>query len=125
VHLGPADVAARLNYGAMLDSLRNFGGAQVQIEAALHLNPNLAEAHDLLGTLLERKGQVDAALREYSEAVRLRPDLSHAQLDLGGVLANKGDKVAAAEHPRLALKSSDPNLRDLAQHLLKELESNK
>jgi predicted CXXCH cytochrome family protein len=125
VRLDPADVAARLNYGSMLNSLRNFAEAQVQIEAALRLNPNLAEAHDLLGTLLERKGQVDAALHEYSEAVRLRPDLSHAQLDLGGVLANKGDKAAAAEHLRLASKSSDPRLRDLAQRLLKELESAK
>jgi tetratricopeptide (TPR) repeat protein len=125
VRFGPADVAARLNYGAMLNSLRSFDEAQVQIEAALRLNPNLAEAHDLLGTLLERKGQGDAALREYSEAVRLRPDLSHAQLDLGGVLANKGDKIAAAEHLRLAAKSSDPGLRDLALRLLKEVESGK
>jgi predicted CXXCH cytochrome family protein len=125
VRLGPADVAARLNYGSMLNSQRNFPEAQVQIEAALRLNPNLAEAHDVLGTLLERKGQVDAALHEYSEAVRLRPDLSHAQLDLGGVLANKGDKVAAAEHLRQAAKSLDPNLRDLALRLLKELESPK
>jgi predicted CXXCH cytochrome family protein len=125
VRLGPADIAARLNYGSMLNSLRQFPEAQVQIEAALRLNPNLAEAHDLLGTLLERKGEVDAALREYWEAVRLRPDLSHAQLDLGGVLANKGEKVAAAEHLRLALKSSDPRLRDLAQRLLQELESAK
>ncbi len=123
IRLGPADVAARLNYGSMLNSLRNFPEAQVQIEAALHLNPNLAEAHDVLGTLLERKGELDGALHEYSEAVRLRPDLSHAQLDLGGVLANKGDKVAAAEHLRQAAKSTDPNLRDLALRLLKELES--
>jgi predicted CXXCH cytochrome family protein len=125
LRLGPSDVAARLNYGSMLNSQRNFPEAQVQIEAALHLNPNLAEAHDLLGTLLERKGQVDAALHEYSEAVRLRPDLSHAQLDLGGVLANKGDKIAAAEHLRLAAKSSDPGLRDLALRLLQQLESAK
>ncbi len=125
VRLDPTDVAARVNYGSMLNSLRQFVEAQVQIEAALKLNTNLAEAHDLLGTLLERKGQVDAALHEYSEAVRLRPDLSHAQLDLGGVLANKGDKAAAAEHLRLASKSSDPGLRDLALRLLKELESSK
>jgi Flp pilus assembly protein TadD len=125
VRLGPSDVAARLNYGSMLNSLRQFIEAQVQIEAALRLNPNLAEAHDLLGTLLERKGQVDEAIREYSEAVRLRPDLSHAQLDLGGALANKGDKVGAAEHLRLAAKSGDPTLRELAQRLLKELESAK
>ncbi|HEY3743990.1 MAG TPA: tetratricopeptide repeat protein [Bryobacteraceae bacterium] len=123
VRLGPADVAARLNYGALLNSMRKFGEAQVQIEAALRLDPKLAEAHDLLGTLLERAGHVDAALREYSEAVRLRPDLSHAQLDLGGALANQGNKAAAIEHLRLAAKSADPNLRDLALRLLKDLES--
>jgi tetratricopeptide (TPR) repeat protein len=125
VHLGPTDVAARVNYGSMLNSLRTLGEAQVQIETALRLNPNLAEAHDLLGTLLERKGQMDAALHDYSEAVRVRRELSHAQLDLGGILANKGDKAAAAEHRRLASKSSDPSLRHLAQRLLKELESAK
>ncbi len=122
VHLGPTDVAARFNYGSMLNSLRYFGEAQVQLEAALQLNPALAEAHDLLGTLYERKGQIDDALREYTEAVRLRPELSHAQLDLGGVLANKGDKAAAAEHLRLAAKSADPGLRDLALQLLRGLQ---
>ena len=122
VHLGPGDVAARFNYGSMLNSLRYFAEAQVQIEAALRLNPAMAEAHDLLGTLFERKGQVEDALREYTEAVRLRPELSHAQLDLGGVLANKGDNAGAAEHLKLAAKSSDPGIRDLAEKLLRNLE---
>ena len=52
VRLGPADVSARLNYGSMLNSLRQFGDAQAQIEAALRLNPKLAEAHDLLGNIV-------------------------------------------------------------------------
>ncbi len=122
VHFGPGDVAARLNYGSMLNSLRFYGEAQVQIEAALQLNPKLAEAHDLLGTLYERKGQGDDALREYTEAVRLRPELSHAQLDLGGMLANRGDKAGAAEHLRLAAKSNDAGIAELARRLLLSLE---
>jgi Flp pilus assembly protein TadD len=47
LRLGPTDVSARLSYGAMLNSLRQFADAQVQMEAALRLNPRLAEAHDL------------------------------------------------------------------------------
>ncbi len=125
VHLDPGDAAARLNYGSMLNSLRYFGEAQVQIERALELNPKIAEAHDLLGTLLERKGQVDDALREYTEAVRLRPELSHAQLDLGGVLANRGDKAGAIEHLRLAARSTDAGLREIALRLLQDLEAPK
>jgi predicted CXXCH cytochrome family protein len=120
IHLDPSDVASRLNYGMMLNGLRNFPEAQVQIEAALQLNPGLAEGHDLLGTLLERKGLTREALREYTEAVRLQPTLDHAQLDLGGLLANTGDPTAG-EHLRLAAKSRDPGIRDLAQRLLNNL----
>jgi len=121
INLGPSDVASHLNYGIMLNNLRQFSEAQIQLEAAIRLNPGLAEAHDFLGTLLERKGQTQEALREYSAAVRLQPTLDHAQLDLGGVLANTGDAVAAAEHLRIAAKSRDPRIRDLAERLLKNL----
>ena len=107
----------------MLNSMRRFDDAQVQLEEALDANPNFAEAHDLLGTLLERKGQTDDALKHYREAVRLRPDLSHAQLDLGAVLQNQGDKEGAAEHLRLAAKTTDPALRQLAERLLQQLNS--
>jgi tetratricopeptide (TPR) repeat protein len=103
----------------MLSALRDFAGAQQQIEAALKLNPALAEAHDIRGTLLERKGQTAEALAEYKEAVRLQPTLFHAQLNLGAVLQNAGDAVGAAEHLHEAAKSPDPAIRDQAEHLLK------
>jgi Flp pilus assembly protein TadD len=106
----------------MLNAQHDFSGAQVQIEAVLKINPNMAEAHDLLGTLLERQGLTDAALNEYGAAVRLRPGFDHAQLNLGGILANKGDKAAAREHLQVAARSSDPAIRDLAERLLKNLE---
>jgi cytochrome c-type biogenesis protein CcmH/NrfG len=41
------------------------------MEAAVAANPNLGEAHALLGNLFERKGLMDDALREYRAAVRL------------------------------------------------------
>ncbi|HMF77387.1 MAG TPA: tetratricopeptide repeat protein [Bryobacteraceae bacterium] len=75
----------------------------------------------MLGTLLERKSLVDDALKEYREAVRLQPELSHAQLNLGAVLMNRGDKAGAEEHLHLAAKSSDPDIRQMAEQLLQEL----
>jgi predicted CXXCH cytochrome family protein len=122
IRLEPRDFAARLNYAFMLNGLRRFVEAQIQVEALLEVNPNIAEAHDLFGTLQERQGKTDDALREYEEAVRLRPDLSHAQLSLGGVLADRGDKAGAAEHLRIAARSSDPAIREMAQQLLRTVE---
>ncbi len=121
--LRPADAMLHFNYGTMLNGQRQFEEAQRQLEAAVTANPNLAEAHDLLGNLAERQGRLDDALREYRRAVQIQPDLSRAQLDLGATLARQGDKQGAAEHLKLAAKTVDPTLRNMALQLLAELGS--
>ena len=121
VRFGPNDVAARFNYGSMLLGLSRFDEAEVQLRAATRANPNLAEAHDLLGSLLERKGRNDDALAEYREAVRLKPEFSHAQLNLGAVMIDRGDPAGAMEHLVVAAKSDNPNLRRIAEDLLRKL----
>jgi tetratricopeptide (TPR) repeat protein len=122
IRFQPANIAARFNYAAMLNEMRRFDDAQTQTEAAIRLKPDFAEAHDLLGTLFERKGARDAALAEYQEAVRLKPDFDHAQLNLGAVLLDRGDKASAKEHLLMATKSSDPNLRQMAESLLQRIQ---
>jgi hypothetical protein len=52
-------------------------------------DPTLAEAHDVLGGLLEKQGRLDAALVEYREAVRKR---GHELLDRAGKPVKSPDK---------------------------------
>ena len=56
---------------------------ETHIEAALKDDPNLAEAHEVLGGLLENRGQSDAARVPCREAVRIGPDCGKAHRDLG------------------------------------------
>lgn len=50
--------------------------AQIQLTRALKLDPDSAEAHSMLGVLLERDGDIKGADKEYRRALRLRADYS-------------------------------------------------
>jgi Flp pilus assembly protein TadD len=92
-----------------------------QVEAAVQADPNLAEAHELLGNLLARKGEVEGALREYREALRARPEFSRAHLALGSALALTGDVSGATAHLRQAAAGCDTTVRREALQILQQL----
>jgi Tfp pilus assembly protein PilF len=50
--------------------------ARAQVETALRINPDYAEAHHTYGTILMRDGKpdLDFVERQYRDAVRLKPD---------------------------------------------------
>ena len=45
-----------------------------QLNEALRLNPNSAEAHTTLGVVLLRSGKAEESIPHFSIAIRLRPD---------------------------------------------------
>jgi predicted CXXCH cytochrome family protein len=120
--LQPADAANRYEYALTLVQSNRFDESQAQVEAAVQADPNLAEAHELLGGLLSRKHDQNAALREYEEAVRLKPDFGRAQLDLALTLAAAGDMTRATKHLREAAKSPDPRVSEPALRALRRSE---
>jgi Tfp pilus assembly protein PilF len=101
--------------------MNRLAEAQPHIEAALKADPSLAEAHDVLGGLLEKQGRLDAALVQYRDAVRIRPDLGGAHFDLGRVLAKRHDLAAAAEEFRKAAVDPDPAMRQQALQALQAI----
>src|SRR5215203_2617187 len=82
---------------ASLDTLLSEAGALVQAgrleeaEAAtrkiLSTNPRSAEAHALLGVILDQRGVTDEAEKEYDAALRLKPNLVAALSNFGVLLA--------------------------------------
>jgi Flp pilus assembly protein TadD len=111
-----------LKYAGLLYTLRRNEKAQAQATEAVRLAPGSAEAHHILGNVLEQKGLSADSLREYREAVRLDPKDTRSQLDLGAVLVQSGDRVQGAVHLRLASVSADDNVRRIAQQMLAEVE---
>ncbi len=53
-----------------------------QCELAIELTPELAEAHNLQGIILEQLGHGEQAIIAYSEAIRLDPEFEEAKLNL-------------------------------------------
>ncbi len=70
--------------------------------AALRLNPNVDNAHGLLGVALGEKGDWDGAVAEEREVVRLNPQNGQAHDSLGVGLERTGNLSEAFQEYRMA-----------------------
>ena len=85
-------------------SLSDIGGlvqagrldeAEAATRKLITTNPKSAEAHALLGVILDQRGNSADAEREYHSALRLRPNLVSALTNLGVLLARTNRAVEA------------------------------
>jgi tetratricopeptide (TPR) repeat protein len=90
IRLRPDSGVYRYDSALALARASRFDEAQERVQAALRADDNLAEAHELLGRLFERKGQLPDSVREYRRALELRPDLERVRLRLNTVLRQSG-----------------------------------
>ena len=93
------------------------------MQAALGADPSSADAHNALGSVYLRKGNLERARDEFTEAVRLAPESAWAHYNLGLVFRGQGRSDEAAHEFRLAL-ASDPQLR-AARKALESLKQNR
>lgn len=67
-------------------------------------NPAAWLAHNNLGNVLKKKGQLDAALDHFRQAAYLKPDAARIQVNIGDVLAALQQSDAALPHYHKALE---------------------
>lgn len=75
---------------------------------ALKSDDKYAEAYDMLGQLLMRKGQNDEAIEAFTAALKTNPRLTPAKTGLGLALLRKGDLAGAEAALKDALRMN-PN----------------
>lgn len=109
------------DYALELSAVGRPDGARAAVEAALKADPDMAEAHELLGGLLAEKRQLPEAAREYGEAIRLQPEFARAHLDLARVLADEGDMAGAVEQLRQAAAGKDAEVARVAAEALRRM----
>jgi type IV pilus assembly protein PilF len=80
--------AARNRVALAAEHLRSGDNdkAQLQLRRALQSDPDSPEAHNLMGVLLERDGDIKGADREYRKAINLREGYSQAHNNYGSFL---------------------------------------
>ncbi|CAK8991881.1 Protein O-mannosyl-transferase TMTC2 (Transmembrane and TPR repeat-containing protein CG4341), partial [Durusdinium trenchii] len=99
-------------YAGLADCLRELGQPDAAVEnyqRAIELTPSLAKAHNGLGVVRQRQGNLDAAQGAFQQAHDL--GLPEARYNLANVLIEQGELAAAvplleeslAEHPDFVL----------------------
>lgn len=117
----PNDAQTRYNFAMALGRARLFDEAQRQLEQAVRAEPGFIDARLLLGDLLMAREQVVPAVEHYREAAR--SGSGRAQLSLGRALAMAGDRPGAVEQLHKAATAADPQVREAAAAMLKQLQA--
>ena len=81
------DVAASLREAAELLQAGRLDDAEPIVRRVVAVAPQVADAHNLLGAILDQRGRAEEAEREYREALRLNPKSISARANLGVLLA--------------------------------------
>jgi tetratricopeptide (TPR) repeat protein len=96
---------AGLNVPSPSPPTPDWDSAIAILREALAKNPGRADAHNVLGLLLGRKGaSTNDVVAEFREAVKLRPDYAEAYNNIGLVLTQADDDNAAITAYREALR---------------------
>jgi TolB-like protein/DNA-binding winged helix-turn-helix (wHTH) protein/Tfp pilus assembly protein PilF len=82
----------------------DFTGAEKDLQRAVELSPNYADAHGLYGTYLTAVGRLDEALAERKRAVEIDPVSPFTVNSVGWVYYYKGDYDKALEWHKKALE---------------------
>jgi tetratricopeptide (TPR) repeat protein len=114
------DAVTPYNEGVTLMTAKKFAAAQVKFEAALKVNPNLAEAHNTLAYCLRKQSPENFAssLQHYNTALRLNPKLARAY-EYRGVLFVELGRKEDAQKDLATLKQLDPKLAVLLETAIK------
>ena len=110
---GCALAAVTLALFAMLTRWQSamYRDSETLFRTTLSCNPAADMAHNNLGLLLFRTGQVDEALTHFRKAVELRPDSAHAHNNLANSLRLTGSVREAIAQYELSLKLEPANAR--------------
>ncbi|HEU5020433.1 MAG TPA: tetratricopeptide repeat protein, partial [Bryobacteraceae bacterium] len=90
VRLRPGSPVYLYDSALALARASRFDEAEQRIRAALRADDRTADAHELLGRLLERKRQWAESAQEYRKTLELRPDLERVRARLASVLQQSG-----------------------------------
>lgn len=97
-------IRAVLNLGQLLASRGRAADGETALAQAVGVAPNVAEFHDMLGSLRLVQCKYPAAVESFRAAIGLRPTFAEAHYNLGNALRDSGDPERARQAFLDALK---------------------
>jgi tetratricopeptide (TPR) repeat protein len=104
-----ADAVALTDLGNAYLKTGKLDDAQRILERALGVNPDLADAQNLLGLALAEKQDWAGAERSFRTAISIQPELAAPHQNLGNLLARGGDYAQARYHFEIAIAGEPAN----------------
>ena len=104
VSAGSRAAVPHFGLGIIAQSENRAQEAADHFQAAIRLDPEFAEAHNLLGTALATSGRLAEAVAAFREATRLDPMFALAHFNLGLALRDSGDREEASKAFSTALR---------------------
>ena len=103
----PVDFDALVAFAWREHRAGRLAAAAAAYRKIVALRPEVAEAHNNLGSVLLDQGRLDEAAAEFQQAVALKPSLFQAHNNLGNVLRQQGqfDQAVACYERAIALRS--------------------
>lgn len=95
---------------------RTWRDSETFFRHAVAVSPNSYIAHQNLGTIAVRRGDIDEGLREYMKVLKIRPD-AVTYYNIGLIMESRDDIPAAIEAYRRAVETS-PLEEEAAERLL-------
>ncbi|MBN3909474.1 MAG: tetratricopeptide repeat protein [Nostoc sp. NMS1] len=77
--------------------------AELYYRQAIALQPDLVQAHNNLGEVLQQQRRLNDALKSYRKAIKIKPDYPYAYHNLGHILQQTGNREEAVEAYKKAL----------------------
>jgi Tfp pilus assembly protein PilF len=118
-------VQARLNKAVVYLDCGDYKHARAELEEAVKIDPNDAEAQVALGVAARGDGALDKARRAYERALDIEPDYAPALFNLGVLYMDfDKDKAKAKDYLTQYTQSGDATdaKRQEATNRLKELQ---
>jgi tetratricopeptide (TPR) repeat protein len=106
-----AEAVAALKRGGDFVKQENYDKAITELNEAIRLYPNFAEAYIWRGMAYVGKRDLDRAIEDYTKAIGLRPNYEDAYYGRGGAYYRKGDYDRAIADYETVLKISPNNIR--------------
>jgi tetratricopeptide (TPR) repeat protein len=110
--MAPGTIETHRARGLVLEYTGNYQEAVTEFEAAIAINPNIADLHLALGRNYYYLQEYDQAITEYTKANALNPKDSTPESLIASVYLINGDYTKAAQYAEAALqdKPTDPYL---------------
>jgi tetratricopeptide (TPR) repeat protein len=83
--------------------------ATAMLYQALYLNPQLASAHNNLGLIRAKRGDLKGALEKWGKAIAGNPALNSAYYNMARIYALQGDRVRFLRSLKTAIELNGSN----------------